>query len=77
MRVLVQRVTSAAVRVDGRVVGGWAQRKDGKIVHKLLEDVGTAAKTTIEARCEELARWLGEVVVMPRFRSPQDKALAP
>ena len=28
---------------DGRVVGGWAQRADGEVVFRLLEDIGTAA----------------------------------
>jgi len=65
------------VWVDGRVVGGWAQRKEGAIVYGLLEDVGTAARDAIDARCEELCRWLGDVVVTPRFRSPHNKALAP
>jgi hypothetical protein len=63
--------------VDGRVVGGWAQRRDGEILYGLLEDVGTAAKAEIETRCEQLAAWLGDVVITPRFRSPHDKALAP
>ena len=28
------------VWMDGRIVGGWAQRKDGEVVTQLLEDVG-------------------------------------
>jgi len=65
------------VWVDGRVVGGWAQRKDGEIVYELFEDVGREAEAAIEARRLELAGWLGDVIVTPRFRSPHDKALAP
>jgi hypothetical protein len=63
--------------VDGRVVGGWAQRKDGEIVHELFEDVGMEAEAAIERRCQELEGWLGDVTITPRFRSPHDKALAP
>ncbi|MGH8776787.1 MAG: winged helix DNA-binding domain-containing protein, partial [Jiangellaceae bacterium] len=28
---------------DGRIVGGWAQRADGEVVYRLLEDVGAEA----------------------------------
>jgi hypothetical protein len=63
--------------VDGRVVGGWAQRRSGDIVYELFEDVGTEAQTAVEARCHELAEWLGEITITPRFRSPHDKTLAP
>ena len=28
------------VWVDGRIVGGWAQRKTGEVVFRLLEDIG-------------------------------------
>lgn len=62
---------------DGRVVGGWAQRKDGEVVYELMEDVGREAEAAIEERCRQLAGWLGGVTVTPRFRSPHDKALAP
>jgi hypothetical protein len=64
------------VWVDGRVVGGWAQRARGEIVWELLEDVGTEALSEIERQAGALADWLGERVVIPRFRSPSDKALA-
>ncbi|HEX6298968.1 MAG TPA: winged helix DNA-binding domain-containing protein [Acidimicrobiia bacterium] len=64
------------VWADGRVVGGWAQRKDGEIVFELFEDVGRETGAAIEARCQELAAWLGGVTITPRFRSPHDKALA-
>src|SRR5579859_1444520 len=39
---------------DGRVVGGWAQRKDGEIVFRLLEDVGADARTAIGSQVERL-----------------------
>jgi hypothetical protein len=52
----------------GQVVGGWAQRKDGGIVHRLLEDVG--------AEAESLADWLGTVRITPRFRTPLERELS-
>jgi len=62
---------------DGKVVGGWAQRKDGEVVYELLEDVGVDAMAGIERLSDSLREWLGGVVVTPRFRSPHDRGLAP
>ncbi|MGW4846967.1 winged helix DNA-binding domain-containing protein [Nocardia brasiliensis] len=60
---------------DGRIVGGWAQRKDGEIVWRLLEDVGADAKTMIEAEAERTGAWFGEVRAIPRFRTPLEREL--
>ena len=65
------------VWADGRIVGGWAQRKDGEVVIKLLEDVGTDAAAAIEAAAETLASHIGPVRLAPRARvlSPLEKEL--
>jgi winged helix DNA-binding protein len=60
---------------DGRVVGGWAQRRTGEVVLRLLEDVGADATTAIEAAAARLADWLGPVRVTPRFRTPLEREL--
>ncbi|MFF2302413.1 winged helix DNA-binding domain-containing protein [Streptomyces sp. NPDC058128] len=60
---------------DGRIVGGWAQRPDGEIVHRLLADVGAGAGRAIEAEAERLAGWIGDVRVTPRFRTPLEREL--
>ena len=60
---------------DGRVVGGWAQRKTGEVVLRLLEDVGADATTAIEAEAARLAGWLGPLRVTPRFRTPLEREL--
>ena len=60
---------------DGRIVGGWAQRKDGEIALRLLEDVGADAVAAIEDSDDRLRTWLGEVRVTPRFRTPLERAL--
>jgi Winged helix DNA-binding domain len=60
---------------DGRVVGGWAQRKDGEIRLRFLEDVGTEMAVAVEAEAERLSAWLGPVRVTPRFPTPLDKEL--
>jgi hypothetical protein len=61
---------------DGRVVGGWAQRADGEIVHRLLEDVGSEAERAIDAEAERLAAWLGDVRFKPGFLPPFQRELA-
>jgi Winged helix DNA-binding domain len=60
---------------DGRVVGGWAQRRTGEVVLRLLEDVGADAATAIETEAARLTAWLGSVRVTPRFRTPLEREL--
>ncbi|MFI5554993.1 winged helix DNA-binding domain-containing protein [Streptomyces sp. NPDC051738] len=72
---------------NGRVVGGWAQRGDGEIVWRLLEDLGGAERRAVEAavgvEAERLWGWVGAaearvgaVRVTPRFRTPLERELA-
>jgi hypothetical protein len=61
--------------VDGRVAGGWAQRRTGEVVHRLLEDVGTETATAVGEAAAELEAWLGRVRVTPRFPTPLQKLL--
>jgi hypothetical protein len=61
---------------DGRVVGGWASRKDGEVVFRLLEDVGAEGAAAVEAAAGRLAGWLGPVQVTPRFRTPLERELS-
>jgi hypothetical protein len=60
---------------DGRVVGGWAQRKSGEIAVLLLEDVGQEAKEAIDNEAARLGEWLGDVRVTPRFPTPLQRQL--
>ncbi|CAM5401036.1 hypothetical protein GCM10010299_62860 [Streptomyces tanashiensis] len=61
---------------NGRIVGGWAQRPDGSVAHRLLADAGAEAERAIGAEAARLAEWLGEVRVTPRFRTPLEKELS-
>ena len=61
---------------NARIVGGWARRKDGAIVFRLLEDVGADALRAIDAEAERLERWLDGAKVLPRFATPLAKELA-
>jgi hypothetical protein len=60
---------------DGRVVGGWAQRRDGEIVLRLLEDVGAEATGAVTAGAARLQDWIGPIRVTPRFRTPLERTL--
>lgn len=61
---------------DGRVVGGWAQRRSGEVVINVLEDVAPETRREVEAEAERTRRWLGPTRVIPRFRTPVEKELA-
>ena len=61
---------------DGRVVGGWAQRRDGEIAIRLLEDVGADASSAVDDAAARLRVWLGDVRVTPRFRTPLERELS-
>ena len=60
---------------DGRVVGGWAQRKSGEVVVRFLEDVGAEAVAAAEEQAAQLQEWLGPARVTPRFRTPLERKL--
>ena len=59
----------------GRVVGGWAQRADGEVVLRMLEDAGVEAERALAAEAERIRAFLGPVRVIPRFRTPLEQAL--
>ncbi len=61
---------------NGRVVGGWAQRRDGAVAARILEPVPPEAEDRIAAEAERLTAFLGAVRVTPRFRTPLEKGLA-
>lgn len=60
---------------DGRIVGGWAQRPDGEVVVRLLEDIGTSATAAVAQEAARLTAWIGPVRVTPRFRTPLEREL--
>ena len=65
------------VWANGRVVGGWAQRDDGEVVVRLLDDVGADAAALVDARAESLTSMLGDVRLKARARgwTPVEKEL--
>jgi DNA glycosylase AlkZ-like len=62
---------------DGRIVGGWAQRTDGEVAVRLLEDIGTEAAAAIAAEAQRLQDWIGTgTTITPRFRTPLERELS-
>ena len=61
---------------DGRVIGGWSQRRDGEIVFRLLEDVGEEAIQAVEIEAARVAAWLGDVRFSPGLLPPFQRELA-
>ncbi|MDV3129684.1 winged helix DNA-binding domain-containing protein [Mycobacterium sp. 21AC1] len=58
---------------NGRIVGGWRQDQDGRVVLHLLEEVGRDATRALQRRADELTEWLAGVRANPRFPSPLSK----
>ena len=67
---------STTVWVDGRVLGGWAQRQDGTIVYEIFEDVDAKASVQIKQRAASLEAWLGDMVFIPGIRTPLERSLS-
>ncbi|MFC9509968.1 winged helix DNA-binding domain-containing protein [Streptomyces sp. NPDC057002] len=63
---------------NGRVVGGWAQRPDGEITWRILDEegIGREARAAIGTEAERLSGWVGTTRITPRFRTPLEKELA-
>ena len=62
--------------VDGRVVGGWAQRgAGGEIAPRLLEDVGAETRRAIDREAGRLGDWIGPASARSSFPTPLETAL--
>jgi Winged helix DNA-binding domain len=61
--------------VDGRVVGGWAQRKSGEIAYRLLTDVPGKRLKAIAAEADRVRGLIGDARVNVRFPAPMQKEL--
>ena len=61
--------------LDGRIVGGWAQRRDGEIAIRVMQDVGAEARVAIDEAASRLHAWFGPDRTVPRFRTPTELEL--
>lgn len=60
---------------DGRIVGVWAQRKDGELVSRWLESVPSEAESALQRELARLSTWLGEIRCTPRYRTLIEREL--
>lgn len=60
---------------DGRIVGVWTFR-DGEVVHRLFEDIGSDALARLDSEIDRIITWCGGVRPTPKFRTPAERALA-
>ncbi|MFN0090372.1 MAG: winged helix DNA-binding domain-containing protein [Acidimicrobiales bacterium] len=58
------------VWADGRVVGGWVQRRSGEVAWRLLRRVPTRQEAAIAAAARDLEQRLGDVRFTVRFPAP-------
>jgi hypothetical protein len=58
---------------DGRIVGGWGQDTDGRVVLQLLERLDAKSAKALTRKANQLTEWLGGVRVNARFPSPLSK----
>jgi hypothetical protein len=65
-----------SIWLDGRIVGGWAQRATGEVVVQVLEDVGREAERRVSDEASAVTTWLGPDRVTPRFRTPLEQRLS-
>ena len=61
---------------DGRIVGGWGQRPDGTVVHRVLEDIGAEGTAAVAQAAAAVETVCGGVRVSPRFPTPLQRELA-
>ena len=62
--------------VDGRIVGGWAQRESSDIAYRLFDEVGREAAQAIDDEAGRISTWLVGSRVIPRFRTPTERELS-
>jgi hypothetical protein len=60
---------------DGRVIGGWTQRKNGAVVIELLEKTDRTAWSLLKEERERLENWFAGTKIVPRFRTPLERRL--
>jgi hypothetical protein len=61
--------------IDGKVVGGWAQRPDGEIIFDLHRQLSRKQRTMLEEAASRLVGFVGETRFRVRFPSPNQKRL--
>ncbi|MFE4633600.1 winged helix DNA-binding domain-containing protein [Streptomyces sp. NPDC056773] len=62
---------------DGRIIGGWGQHEEGRIITELLTSTSDRRiRTAIEAEADRLTAFLGDVRIRPHLRTPLVRRLS-
>ena len=69
----LRRFSTAVAQSIAR--GGWAQRRDGTIAVRMLEDVGAHRRELVDQAAHALEVLLGDVRFTVRFPAPMQAGL--
>ncbi|HUP14496.1 MAG TPA: winged helix DNA-binding domain-containing protein [Acidimicrobiia bacterium] len=61
---------------DGRIIGGWGQNQERKVVYRILEPVSSRVARDAAREAAAVEEWIGDTKVTPRFRTPLEAELA-
>lgn len=61
---------------DGRIVGGWSQRRDGDIAVALSAPISTQQRRLLDVEIDRIRTFLGDTRFSVRFPSPLSRRLA-
>jgi hypothetical protein len=61
---------------NGRVIGGWGQSRERKVVYRILEPVSSQVSKDVAREAAAVEEWIGDTKVTPRFRTPLEAELA-
>ena len=63
-------IWSSAAGIGGRVVGSWAQRRNGEIATRFLVDVSDRERAAVDLEVRALRDTLGDTRFRPRYPAP-------
>ena len=61
---------------DGRIIGGWGQNQDRRVVYRILEPASSKVTRAVAQEAAAVEEWMGDTKVTPRFRTPLEAELA-
>ncbi|KZM74746.1 winged helix DNA-binding domain-containing protein [Nocardia terpenica] len=61
---------------NGRIVGGWAQRRNSTLAARFLADPGRAARKAIGTEIDRMTSYLADRRFTPAYRTPLERELA-
>ena len=65
-----------SIWLDGRIIGGWGQNQEKRVVYRILEPVPAKVVKAVAREAANVEEWIGSTKVTPRFRTPLETELA-